>query len=70
MANFFEDNKDLLFHLENTDLDDVINIMEKNFEESKTFDYAPRNLKEARKGYVEILKIAGEIMGNTFAPNA
>lgn len=70
MANFFEDNKDLLFHLENSDLDDVITIMENNFEESKTFDYAPRNLKEARKGYVEILKVAGEIMGNTVAPNA
>jgi len=70
MANFFEDNKDLLFHLENTDLDDVTNILENKFEESKTFDYAPRNLKEARKGYVEILKVAGEIMGNTVAPNA
>jgi len=70
MANFFEDNKDLLFHLENTDLDDVINIIENNFEESKKFDYAPRNLKEARKGYVEILKVAGEIMANTVSPNA
>ena len=70
MANFFEDNKDLLFHLEHTDLDDVINIIERNFKEADTFDYAPRNIKEARKGYVEILKVAGEIMGTTVAQNA
>ncbi len=70
MANFFEDNKDLLFHLENTELDEIISIIEKDFTENKTYDYAPRNLKEAKKGYVEILKVAGEIMGTTVAPNA
>ncbi len=70
MANFFEDNKDLLFHLENSDIDEVITLIEDNFKESERYDYAPRNVKEARRNYVEILKVAGEIMGNVVAPNA
>jgi len=70
MANFFEDNKDLLFHLEHSDIDEVITLMEDNFKESERYDYAPRNVKEARRNYVEILKVAGEIMGNVVAPNA
>ncbi|MFH1222780.1 MAG: acyl-CoA dehydrogenase family protein [Pseudomonadota bacterium] len=70
MANFFDDNKDLLFHLEHTDLDEITTFLEKDFKEVNTYDYAPRNLKDARKGYVEILKVAGEIMGTTVAKNA
>jgi 3-(methylthio)propanoyl-CoA dehydrogenase len=70
MANFFEDNKDLQFHLEHTDLDDVITKTEDNFKENKTYDYAPRNLKEARLSYMEALKVAGEITGTTVAANA
>ena len=70
MANFFEDNKDLQFHLEQTELDDVITKLENNFEQNKTYDYAPRNLKEARRAYVEALKVAGEITGTTVAANA
>jgi alkylation response protein AidB-like acyl-CoA dehydrogenase len=70
MANFFEDNKDIRFHLEHTDLEDVITKLESNFEESKHFDYAPRNIKEAKAAYLETLKIAGEITGTTVANNA
>ena len=70
MANFFEDNKDLQFHLEQTELDDVITKLENNFAENKTYDYAPRNLKEARRAYTEALKVAGEITGTTVAANA
>lgn len=70
MANFFEDNKDIQFHLEQTNLDDVITKMENNFKESKLYDYAPRNLKEARRSYMEALKVAGEITGTTIAANA
>ncbi|MCX6112797.1 MAG: acyl-CoA dehydrogenase family protein [Proteobacteria bacterium] len=70
MANFFDDNKDLQFHLEHTDLDDVITKLENNFTENKTYDYAPRNLKEARRSYIEALRVAGEITGTTVAANA
>ena len=70
MANFFEDNKDLLFCFEHTDLDEVIIFLENNFKEVDIHDYAPRNLKDAKKGYLEVLKAAGEIMGTTVAKNA
>ncbi len=70
MANFFEDNKDLLFHLEHADIDEIITIKEDNFKEAETFDYAPRNVKEARRNYIEILRVAGQIMGDVVAPNA
>jgi len=70
MANFFEDNKDLLFCFEHADLDEVITYLENNFKDVETYDYAPRNIRDAKKGYIEILKAAGEIMGTTVAKNA
>ncbi len=70
MANFFEDNKDLLFHLEHADIDEVVTLMENNFKDVESYDYAPRNIKEARRNYTEILRVAGDIMGNVVAPNS
>lgn len=70
MSNFFKDNENLKFHYENIDIDEVIQILENNFEDAKTYDYAPRNLNEAKKTYREALNIIGDITANVVAKNA
>ncbi|MBN1115033.1 MAG: acyl-CoA dehydrogenase family protein [Oligoflexia bacterium] len=70
MANFYDDNPDLLFHLDNADLDEVITLVEDNFTQNGTYDHAPRNIQEARQGYRAALKVAGEITGTRIAANA
>jgi len=70
MANFYKDNNDIKFYLENTDLKEIVSIMEDGFSQSTKFDFAPRNFEEAKVFYNEILNLAGQITGTTIASNA
>jgi 3-(methylthio)propanoyl-CoA dehydrogenase len=70
MSNFYKDNKDIKFYLDNTDLKEIVTVMEDNYTQSSSFDYAPRNFEEAIVFYNEILNLAGEITGTTVAKNA
>jgi len=70
MANFYKDNNDIKFYLENTELKEIVNVLEDNFNQSLSFDYAPRNFEEAKTFYDEILNLAGHITGTTIASNA
>ncbi|HRU00905.1 MAG TPA: acyl-CoA dehydrogenase family protein, partial [Victivallales bacterium] len=70
MNNFFTDNKDLIFALENVDLRESVTIKEKNFSESKIYDYAPENFEEAMENYRRSLEVIGEITAERIAPRA
>ena len=70
MANFFEDNKDILFHLENMDLNEIIAIREDNFKESNINPYAPEDIEDAKDNYKRVLSMAGEICAEYIAPRA
>ncbi|MDY6863591.1 MAG: acyl-CoA dehydrogenase family protein [Thermodesulfobacteriota bacterium] len=70
MTNFFTDNEDLLFHLENTNLDEMITIHEKNFEESRTYDHAPGDVGDALDGYRRVLTMVGQLASDYFAPRS
>lgn len=68
MPNFFTDNKDLLFHFNNLDLEDAVSIVEKNYSESKDFNYAPVNYEDALENYWKICEVVGDISANFIAP--
>ncbi len=70
MANFFTDNKDLLFQFENLDLREVTEIAEDNYQEAKTYNYAPTDYQDAVDNYYKVLEIVGDIAANIVAPNA
>jgi alkylation response protein AidB-like acyl-CoA dehydrogenase len=70
MPNFFTDNADLLFQFENLDLEEVVSIMENNYEEAKNYNYAPKDYQDAIDNYRKVLEIVGDIAGNFVAPRA
>ena len=70
MENFYNDNKDLKFHLEHSLMKKIVALKEKNFEDKKNFDYAPIDFEDAMDSYNKVLEIVGDICGNVVAPNA
>ena len=70
MPNFFTDNKDLVFHLENIDLEYISELVENDYSDADKFDYAPKDYQEAKENYKKVLEIVGDISGNMIAPLA
>ena len=70
MPNFYRDNDDIQFHVKNMNLDWVIELKENNFEDKGKFNYAPKNIEDAKDGYDRILEIIGDISGNIIEPMA
>ncbi|PKP18677.1 MAG: acyl-CoA dehydrogenase, partial [Bacteroidetes bacterium HGW-Bacteroidetes-21] len=70
MANFYTDNEDLKFHLQNPLMKKIVALKESNFTDKDKFDYAPIDFEDAMDSYDRVLDTVGEICGNTVAPNA
>jgi len=70
MPNFFTDNPDIIFQFENLNIEDIVELTENFYEESKTYNYAPTNYTDAIENYRKILEIVGDIAGNFVAPRA
>lgn len=70
MANFYQDNADILFHLDHLDLAQIISLREDNFAEKNTFPEAPRDVEDARDNYARILAVVGAIAGDFIEPRA
>lgn len=70
MANFFSDNKSLLFHLQNPLMEKVVELKEDNFKDKDDYDYAPQNYEDTLDNYEKVLEIIGEISGDIIDPNA
>ncbi len=70
MANFFNDNKDLKFHLNHPLMKEIVRLKERNFSFSEEFDFAPVDYEDALDNYERVLEIAGEVSGQIIAPNA
>ncbi len=69
--NFYTDNKDILFNLENMDLSEIVELKENNFEDYKNnIDYAPENYEDAMDNYKKILEVMGEICAEYISPRA
>ncbi len=70
MPNFFTDNRDIRFTLDNLDLKEVLNLIEQGYTQCKTYDFAPENYEDAIDSYRRILTVVGEIAGERIAPRA
>lgn len=70
MANFFLDNKDLQYHLEHPLMRKIVELKERGYAEKDKYDYAPHNYEDAMDSFRKVLAIAGEVCGDTIAPNA
>lgn len=70
MPNFFTENHDIQFHFNRLNFEEIVNMIEDNYEESKEFNYAPINYEEAIENYKKVLEVVGDISGNFIAPRA
>lgn len=70
MSNFFTDNQDLVFTLNNLELETLIGLKENNYTEVQKFDIAPENLNDARDNFRRILTVIGDITGERIAPRS
>ena len=68
--NFFLDNPDLQFRLEQLDLREVLEFKEKAYEEADIYPGAPRNYPDAKDNYRIVLQVLGELCGERVAPRA
>jgi alkylation response protein AidB-like acyl-CoA dehydrogenase len=68
--NFFLDNLDLQFRLEQLELQDVLDIKEKGYQYSKEYPAAPRHYTDAIDNYRLLLEVLGEICAKVIAPRA
>ena len=70
MGNFFKDNPDLVFTLENTDLGPISELVEDGYKYAQEFDNAPENFADAMDNYREALKVIGEIAADRIEPRS
>ena len=69
MANYFLDNKDILFQFDNLNLRELAEIQER-FTPNGDSDYVPESIDDVIDNYRRILEIIGEIAAETLAPSA
>ena len=68
--NFFLDNPDLQFRLEQLDLREALELKEKGYSDADVYPGAPRNYADAKDNYRIVLEVLGEICGERVAPRA
>jgi alkylation response protein AidB-like acyl-CoA dehydrogenase len=68
--NFFLDNPDLQFRLDQLDLKDVLELKEKDYQYHQTYAAAPRHYADAKDNYRLLLEVLGEICSRVIAPRA
>jgi len=70
MANFFTDNKDIQYYLNDIRLSRIIKLKEKEYTENKDYPFAPENFEDALDNCHRVLSLMGEIAAETLAPTA
>ncbi len=70
MANFYNDNKELKFHLDHPLMEKIVRLKERDFSEKDKFDYAPMDHEDAMDNFERVLQVVGEICGDIVGPNA
>jgi 3-(methylthio)propanoyl-CoA dehydrogenase len=68
--NFFLDNPDLQFRLQQADLREVVETKEKGYRYHAQVPTAPRNYADAIENYSLMLEVLGDICANLIAPEA
>ncbi|MCX6163919.1 MAG: acyl-CoA dehydrogenase family protein [Ignavibacteriae bacterium] len=70
MPNFFIENNDIQFHFNRLNFENIVDMIEDNYEEAKKFNYAPINYEDAIENYRKVMEVVGDITGNFVAPRA
>ncbi len=70
MANFFKDNSDLVFTLNNLELEEIADLREENYKFASEFENAPTNFADALDNYNRVLSVVGEICGDRIEPRS
>ncbi|MEI7596937.1 MAG: acyl-CoA dehydrogenase family protein [Bacteroidota bacterium] len=70
MANFYNDNQNLKFHLNHPMMEKLVKLKEKNYEDASKYDFAPVDFEDTMDSYEKVLEIIGEIAGDVIAVNA
>ncbi|MCY1721631.1 acyl-CoA dehydrogenase family protein [Prolixibacteraceae bacterium Z1-6] len=70
MANYYNDNSELKFHLSHPLMQEIVRLKERNFSFKEEFDFAPLDHEDAIDSYDRVLEVVGEICGNIVAENA
>ena len=70
MANFFKDNADLMFTLNNLELAEVAKLKEEGYKFAQEFDNAPADFADALDNYNRVLEVVGEICGDRIEPRS
>ncbi len=68
--NFFLDNQDIQFHLNQLDLREVVDLKEKGYSFHEKYPTAPRSYADAKDNYRLLLEVLGEICATVIAPRA
>ncbi len=68
--NFYQDNPDLQFRLQQIDLQEVVRIKEKGYTQHAQYPTAPRSYADAIENYGLMLEVLGEICATVVAPQA
>ena len=70
MSNFFTDNADLLFTLDNLELQEAMRLIEKDYTEAQKYETAPESFEDAQDNFHRILTVIGDVAGERIAPRA
>ncbi|MES0362827.1 MAG: acyl-CoA dehydrogenase family protein [Desulfobacteria bacterium] len=70
MANFFTDNEDIKFHLDDSRLRRITDLRERGYAEHKEYPFAPEDFEDAQDNFHRVLSLVGEIAAETLAPSA
>ena len=70
MSNFFTDNADLLFTLDNLEIQEAVRLIEKDYTEAQKYDTAPESFEDAMDSFHRILDVIGDVAGERIAPRA
>ena len=70
MSNFFTDNKDLQFTLNNLEIQEIVQLREKGYTKAEKFDHAPEDFADCLDNYNRILKVVGDVTGERIEPRA
>ncbi len=68
--NYFLDNSDLQFRLEQLELQEVLELKEQGYKNHEDYPAAPRHYADAKDNYRLLLEVLGEICARVVAPRA
>jgi alkylation response protein AidB-like acyl-CoA dehydrogenase len=70
MANYYNDNSELKFHLNHPLMKEIVRLKEREFSFKDEFDFAPFDYEDAIDNYDRVLEVVGDLCGSIISENA